>query len=261
MTRDVFGGHDYLPSVFDRWVSDPLARFQAAEVDDDLVAVLRLHPLPGPVMLLEGMRVAPGWRRQGVARRLLQLAVEEARRSGCSEVRMVTGSEAPLRLAASEGFRLVGRVAPWTAGALEGGELPSMVFPEGVEAAWQNLNADPCLKAYGGINPDWSEPLDLGRELLARLAEAGRVRQGPGARALAISPDSWGDRLDVSFVSGRGGALEELLMQLRYESDARGLAGVHLLAPSDHPGAASFRRVGYDLADESWRVAVHGLKI
>ena len=48
MTRDVWEGRDYIPRVFDRWVSDAGAEFQAAEVDGVVVGVQRLRPFaPG----------------------------------------------------------------------------------------------------------------------------------------------------------------------------------------------------------------------
>ena len=34
ITRDVWEGRDYIPRVFDSWVSDAGASFQAAEIDD-----------------------------------------------------------------------------------------------------------------------------------------------------------------------------------------------------------------------------------
>jgi hypothetical protein len=48
------------------------------------------------------------------------------------------------------------------------------------------------------------------------------LRLGPGGRALAALREPWGNNLAVAFLAGRGGALRELLMALRYEADADG---------------------------------------
>src|SRR5207253_3394286 len=79
MTQDVWEGHDYLARVFDRWVSDAGAAFQAAEIEGVVVGLQRLRPYAPGLIWYEGLRVASEHRRQGVARAMLAAAIEEAR--------------------------------------------------------------------------------------------------------------------------------------------------------------------------------------
>ncbi|HEV2475938.1 MAG TPA: GNAT family N-acetyltransferase, partial [Candidatus Dormibacteraeota bacterium] len=75
MTKDVWEGRDYLPKVFDRWVSDAGATFQAAELDDVVVGVQHLRPYAPGLVWYEGLRVASTHRRQGIARAMLDSAI------------------------------------------------------------------------------------------------------------------------------------------------------------------------------------------
>ncbi|TMD51749.1 MAG: GNAT family N-acetyltransferase [Chloroflexi bacterium] len=85
MVAEVWEGHDYIPRVFDDWVSDPGAWFQAAEVDGELVGIQRLRPIARTVVWYEGLRVAPQKRRQGLARAMLNAAAGQARGLGFTD--------------------------------------------------------------------------------------------------------------------------------------------------------------------------------
>src|SRR5256885_181095 len=71
ITQDVWEGHDYIPRVFDRWVSDSAASFQAAELDGEVVGVQRARPFAPGLVWYEGLRVASSHHRQGIARAML----------------------------------------------------------------------------------------------------------------------------------------------------------------------------------------------
>ncbi|HKF77607.1 MAG TPA: GNAT family N-acetyltransferase, partial [Candidatus Dormibacteraeota bacterium] len=92
ISAGVWGGNDYLMEVFDSWVSDPGASFQAAEVDGIVVAVHRLRPIARGVMYYEGLRVAEDHRRRGIGRAMLQEAIREARGLRFRLVRLYTGN-------------------------------------------------------------------------------------------------------------------------------------------------------------------------
>jgi hypothetical protein len=85
------------------------------------------------------------------------------------------------------------------------------------------------------------------------------IRLGPGGRALAALREPWGNNLAVAFLAGRGGALRELLMALRYEADADGLSHVTVTLPRDHPAADDMTASGYDLANDDDSAYIYGL--
>jgi len=265
ITRDVWEGRDYLPEVFDAWVADPGSAFQAAEVEGEVVGVQRLRPIAPGIALYEGLRVAATHRRRGIARSMLRQAVEQARSLGLRQVRLYTGNEVAGRLFASEGFRPVTVCAVWSAGRMEGDDLPRLAGPGEAAALASRLRQEPSMagsfEAYRGVNPDWNAVLDVDATLLERLAGEGRVRLGPGGRALALLRAEPRSRLAATFVAGSGAGLQELMAGLRFEADGRGLRGVAALVPERHPGIEDLRQVGYDLADDEGRAYVYALDL
>src|SRR4029077_10540637 len=96
---------------------------------------------------------------------------------------------------------------------------------------------------------------------LARLAETGMLRAGPGGRAVAGLREPWGDNIAVAFLAGKGGALRELLMGLRFEADADGLDDVTIALPREHPAADDLRASGYDFANDDDTSYIYGLTL
>jgi GNAT superfamily N-acetyltransferase len=243
--------------VFDRWVADPTASFQAAEVGGEVAAVQRLRPIAPRVLLYEWLAVAQGRQRQGIARSMVRQALEEARQLGIGEVRLLTRDPVIAHLAETEGFRLAARSSVWTAGRLEGDDLPRLATAEQAEALAERFRADLGLAAYGGIEPDPQTVAEVDAALLQRYARVGRLRVGPQRAALALVGEIGRSRLSVTLLLGSGGALQELLTQLRYEADLHGLAGVSVLLPDRHPAIDDLPTVGYDLALDEAAVSVY----
>ncbi len=243
--------------VFDRWLVDPAASFQAAEVGGEVAAVQRLRPIAPRVLLYERLTVAPGRRRQGIARAMVRQALEEARQLGVGEVRLLTQDPVVAHLAETEGFRLATRCRVWTAGRMEGDDLPRLATAEETEALAERFRADPGLAPYGGLEPDPEILPEVDAALLQRRARAGRVRVGPQRGALALVGQVDRSRLPVTLVLGSGGALQALLTQLRYEADLHDLAGVSLLLPDRHPATDDLSAVGYDLALDEAAVSAY----
>lgn len=262
ISADVWEGHDYIPSVFDEWVSDPGAWFQAAELEGELVGVQRLRPIAPSVVWYEGLRVASRHRRQGLARAMLTAAAAQARGLGFTDLRLATANPDAIGLFRSAGFSLL--VAPrlWRARRLEGDEPARMPSPADAGRLFKLVQADPALAAYGGImaNGEWA--LDVDADLLGRLAGEGALRVAASGRAMAAVREGWGgDNLWAYFVTGSGGTLQELLLALRYEADVDGMEGVSLWAPDGHPAEEDFSATGYDSEAEPFRLSYFGLRL
>jgi GNAT superfamily N-acetyltransferase len=262
ITADVWEGHDYLPRVFDDWLADPGAWFQAAELEGELVGVQRLRPIAAGVAWYEGLRVASSHRRQGLARAMLTAAAAQARGLGFRELRLATANPDAISLFQSAGFRLLVAPRVWRGRRLEGDEPARMPAPGDAGRLLATLQQDPAIAAYGGVlaNGEWA--LDLDAELLRRLADEGALRVTAGGRALAAVRDSWdGDGLWAYFVSGSGAPLQDLLLALRFEADTLGMEGVNLWAPDGHPGEKDFAATGYDSESEPFRISYFALRL
>lgn len=261
MTRDIWDGHDYIPRVFDGWVSDAGAAFQAAEMDGVVVGLQRLRPYAPGLTWYEGLRVASTHRRQGVARAMLESAIDEAREQGFRQIRLATRDEPAIRLFESEGFRRLVEVRWWRAKRVEGGEPARMPDAPDARKLWPFVASDPGFALYGGVSPDLNGARDLDAGELERLAREGMLRVGPAGRAVAGLREPWARNIAVAFVAGAGGAMRELLMALRFEADADAADHVTVNLPPGHPAEEDLRATGYDVADAEASAYVYALTL
>jgi GNAT superfamily N-acetyltransferase len=262
ITSDVWDGHDYLPSVFDAWVTDPGATFQAAEVEGEVAGFQRLRPLSREIIQYEGLRVGARFRRQGLARRMLTAAVAQARGMGFKKMRLASGNPDAIRLFTSAGFELELGTDIGVAGAAEGGEPPALGRPEDVERLFRTISADPAFAVYKGLVVDGEKVRELDEAELARQAELGRLRTGGGGRVLAVVRPWGGDEtLWIGYLSGSGAALTDLLLALRSEADLVGRTGVGVFLPDGHPARGELEESGYDFGTRPERMGYYALRL
>ncbi len=259
ISRDIWDGHDYIPRVFDEWLEDAGAAFQAAEVEGVVVGLQRLRPYAPGLVWYEGLRVASTHRRQGIAREMLESALAEAKEQGFREMRLATGNPGAATLFESKGFRRLIDARWWRGKRVEGGEPARMPDPAEARKLWPAVDTSPGIELYHGVTTDFNGAFDLDAGELERKAKIGMLRVGPGGRAVVGLREPWGENLAVDFVAGRGGALRELLLALRFEADADGLDHVTIALPRDHPAALDLTASGYDLANDEDTSYIYGL--
>ena len=59
---------NYIPSIWNRWIDDPSGKIFVATFNDIPVAMERVVFLSGREAWLEGLRVAPCYRQQGISK-------------------------------------------------------------------------------------------------------------------------------------------------------------------------------------------------
>ncbi len=261
LCRDIWDGHDYVPRVFDDWVSDSGSAFQAIELDGTVVGLQRLRPYAPGLLWYEGLRVASSHRRQGLARHMLQSAIAEAREQNFREVRLATGNPAAAKLFEEVGFVRLQDNRWWKGMRVEGGESARIPGPSEADKLWAAISSSPGIELWGGVTADFRGAQDVGAKELSRLAGIGMLRSGPGGRAIVGLREPWGNNLAVAFVAGKGGALRDLLLALRFEADADGLDDVTVALPRNHPAGDDLRASGYDFANDDDTSYIYGLKL
>ena len=261
ITRDVWEGRDYLPKVFDHWVSDAGAAFEVAELEGVVVGVQRLRPYAPGLMWYEGLRVASEFRRQGIARAMLAAAIDEAREQNFREMRLATRDSPAAALFERAGFRRLVEVKWWRGLRVEGGEPARMPDPAEAKKLWPVVESSAGFQLYGGLCPDLNGARNIDATELERLAGHGLLRVGPGGQAVAVLREPWSQNIAVSLLAGKGGALRELLLSLRYEADADGLTHVTVNLPPQHPAEVDLRATGYDFADVEASAFIYALTL
>lgn len=81
---------DYIPRVWDAWLSDPQGRLLVATIDDQPVAIAQMTLLASEEAWLQGFRVTPAYQSQGIATELGQYCIKLAIQLGAKAIRYST---------------------------------------------------------------------------------------------------------------------------------------------------------------------------
>lgn len=223
---NLWGSGDYLPYVWDRWLVEQPGRLLVATIKRQPVAVAHVVMVSHGEAWLEGLRVDPNFRRQGIAARLTVRCIEQARAAGAGVIRFTTAStnEPVHRMAATLGFERVVSFSRHKSPAARGG--PVLVLPKTEDAGrlLTFLEDSTVMKAMGGLcNSNWRFQT-LTEEVLRERIKRGMVRvleRGNQIGAVAINALSYRSKgFLVSYADGEPGALRDLLFGLRAESSA-----------------------------------------
>src|SRR5712692_453925 len=90
--KDVWGGHDYIPEVWDDWLGDPAGKMFVVEVGGVTVGMNHLKFLEDGSAWFEGVRVHPDYRGRGLASMLGENSMKIARDRGVDIFRLTSGS-------------------------------------------------------------------------------------------------------------------------------------------------------------------------
>ncbi|HEV7129506.1 MAG TPA: GNAT family N-acetyltransferase, partial [Ktedonobacterales bacterium] len=191
---------DYIPYVWDQWLVDTNGVLLVAQLDGQPVGLTHMDMVTADEGWIEGVRVDPSWRRQGIGRVLISRSLAAAHERGAAVVRMLTDSDntASQQLFAKFGFERVAMFAHYVAGALT--EASAEPLPDGftlrtpgpadLERVWAFLEASNLAPLNGGLLLQGWRAQALTTEVLERRLAAGEVwtLEGWGAiQALAIA--------------------------------------------------------------------------
>ncbi|MFW6017295.1 MAG: GNAT family N-acetyltransferase [Halapricum sp.] len=169
--RDV---EDYVPDAFEEWVETdgPAQRTVVAEVDGSVVGLCQGVVLTDHEAWLQGMRVDPDYREEGIALSMMENLLEWARERGASVARdmVFSWNDGGLGLSRAAGF------GPATEGRWARPEpdpdaspgLDAVDDPDAAWACWQRSDARDHLSGLG-VDPD--EPWSLSEITRERLHE------------------------------------------------------------------------------------------
>ncbi len=148
-------GGDYIPRVFEDWVrsDDETQRTFVAELDGAVKGILQCVLLSDREAWMQGMRVAPDARKQGLSHRLNEAAGDWARDRGATVVRnMVFSWNGPaLASSRSSGFAPATEFRwahPEPDAAVEP-DLPVVAAPAAAWTYWQTSSARDHLRGLG----------------------------------------------------------------------------------------------------------------
>ena len=237
--RTLWGGHDRIPDLFDAWATHRTGPFFVAESAGRVVGMGKLTVVSPTEAWLEGGRVAPRWRRKGIATALIAHRIDYARRRGFRVLRFSTTSDnTPIhRAARTFGFTRIAALARHEAPAMHGS----------APARASRTRSGTVLRRLGplvqrGHGWEWREITS--RDVRSAVARGRVFVSDSRVAAAAMLGDPYDGSLMVVAFGGRAGPLSQLLLALRAEAQRRGLDDVSLYV-SDASARRAAHAVGY----------------
>ncbi len=178
MSKHIWGGHDYMPLVWDRWLAEKKGALLTVTVDGRAVGTSKVSLLAPGEVWLEGLRLHPDYHGQGLSKRIHRATFREAEKLDPRTVRYSTwiGNEASRRIAEKNGFwqiartgwmwGKVGRRSPVRGRRAAAGDLDTVV---------RFVRQSSCYEATNGVaGVGWTFP-ELTRRRIKHLLSLGRV--------------------------------------------------------------------------------------
>lgn len=235
--QNTFSWGDYIADAWEGWLNDATGRLVVGEADGQPVGVLHAQPIEASVVWLEGMRVHPDFRRQGIADAMDRAAREWARARGYRLARLVTSAKNlnAQRAIDSFGYHLLMRFNEWDAPAQAGesARVASLANLENLFAQWRIFPP----RVAGQVlvpNRDWHWSY-LTRARVNAALNAGEVRLAePGWMLVHYEQGEDSRALIVHALVGDANAVRALASAARAEAEYRGFQRVEAIV-ADHP--------------------------
>jgi GNAT superfamily N-acetyltransferase len=247
--RDIWGGHDYIPRVWDAWLSDERGKMFVVEAEGVPVGMSRVRFLEDGSAWLEGARVHPAFRGKGLASMLGENSVMFARGKGATLFRLTSWSRnrAAHRLIARIGFREVSRFSvyePPKGGRLRGsGDVGNASATE-LRALMGLIERAKEFKLGSGVFWHDYAAITLTTGTVGKLISEGSVWRSGGAVAVAREGGGGSEVWEeVCFI---GGPVADSMKLVRFLIGRRkGATERSVYVPHRSPIISALRKQGY----------------
>ncbi len=229
LCRDVWGGHDYLPYVWEEWAQDPTNQLFVLESNGAMAGFYCLGLQIGQthrVGWVKGVRVATAFKRQGLAGQMLAHALVQSRAQNLNRVRYGTNETNTLMhtLADRQGFKLLANYSYLLAPLVEPAtsKLPKFPIrplqPNELEAVWNFIIAALDWRTGHGLQCVHWNWQDLEKSELANLLVQEQIWgcfDDDTIKAVAIAYPIADEPLFVGWMDGEAQAVKLLAQYLQ----------------------------------------------
>jgi hypothetical protein len=217
MSRGIWGGSDYLPLVWDRWLADDKGILLTATLDGRPVGMAKITILSPGEIWLEGLRLHPDLQGRGLTRQINDVTFREVARLRPKSVRYSTGAGNAVsrHLGERRGFWQVARTHWMWGAARKNGPIRGRVAKPGeLDKIMTLIRDSESYRSMSGLFAiGWKFP-ELTRRRLRALLSKERVLISPRrgkARGVAIYEIGEIDRdICLGYVDGSDDAVTSL---------------------------------------------------
>jgi hypothetical protein len=282
MSKEIWGGTDYLHLVWDRWFADPNGGLLTITLDGKPVGASKITLLAPREVWFEGLRLHPRLHGRGLTKQINRYSFQVAAKHHPRSIRYSTGAgnAASRHLGETRGFWLIARAQwMWGKARKRGGLNARPAQLRELPAVFRFITASDCYKATGGIyGLGWSFP-ELTQTRVRDLITKKRVLRYPKqGRLTAVAIYDIGlidDDVCLGFVDGPDsqiGALARDVLRIageRGDDDASAMlpdgrhadlafkAGFNMVEPAPavvyELGARGFSGSGESFEETMWR--------
>jgi RimJ/RimL family protein N-acetyltransferase len=241
---------DYIAKVFDPWLEDSEGRFITAVQEGNPVAIAKLSDLGEGELWLEGLRVDPAHRGQGIGKAMHQYMLALCGQAGGQVVRFSTGKDNPIsqKLAEQTGFLEVGGYRRYQAQAAVQHELPYRLTQQDLSSAARWLTS-PYSQASQGLYQKRMRWCKLSTKRLDAHLAAGEVYGWPNSaslRAWSICAPGYDNLSHAFHFDGKNLAEIQAMAQSLVSLAAKeGLGGVKIRPLDSSILAQALQSVGF----------------
>ena len=244
----IWGGHDYVPMFFERWVSE--GGFWAGVLRNRLVGYGKATELAPGEWWLEGLRVDPDCRSRGIGKELSRQVVHRTLEKRPVSLRLATADvnqESVHIIQSVMGFKPYAKYRFYLGAPRKPRPGPQLVALA-VAGALDYVGRSAELAASRGLLQYTWLFRGLDRQYMVELERRGHIlgyrARGRLAGLMVVRPHRYrGNDLDISFVSGSGRALSafrSFLSRVAHECGTQVISG---MAASEEM-AAAFQSLG-----------------
>ncbi|MDE1853829.1 MAG: GNAT family N-acetyltransferase [Thaumarchaeota archaeon] len=217
--RNVWGGHDYIPFVWEDWLKSDRGRMFVVEVGGVPVGMNRVQFLEDGSAWFEGVRVHPDFRGKGLASMLGENSMRVAKERGIRVYRLTSGSKN--RLAHRQITRIeFNEVARFSVYEPENRDLKPRgkarrVTIEEVEEARRIIEGSKEFRLGTGVFWHNFAAASLSKGVIEKLVEEGSVwRLGEALAVVRMGKEGAPAWEEVCFVGGRAADAMKLVKSL-----------------------------------------------
>ncbi len=247
---------DYIPEVWDDWLADGRGLVIVGERAGHMVALSRITFTAEDEVWLEGMRVDPHYRGQGIAAQFLDYSLAQARARGARVVRLGTGGHntAVHAIVARAGMHRIGSFVLLVAEASLGESQPTLLTRRQAAQVQSFLRNSPVLAhTHGLYSVEWAWQ-ELSDDRITQFLDEGRVAAQCAAdgQLLALATvhlQPADDEMWVGFADGQIEAVVELATAVRAYAASLSAVKVRVMLPDLAWLRDAFRAAGYGLGD------------